>query len=49
MSNFKVVIYIYIDAVHAHTDIEYVKSVSRSQVDGFHQRLYEEAVRLVTR
>ena len=39
----------YIDAVCAHTDIESVKSVlkgCRSRVDDFHQRLYEEAVRL---
>ena len=38
----------YIDAVRAHTDIESVKSVlkgCRSQVDDFHQQLYEEVVR----
>ena len=39
----------YIDAVRAHTDIESVKSVlkgSRSRVDDFHERLYDDTVQL---
>ena len=39
----------YVDAVRAHRDIEFVKSVlkgCRSNVQDFHKRLYQEAVRL---